>query len=224
MTGQEKIARGYKTNIRQPADAADGYHVFYAPRALQYARGNGGAPAPIPPSFEAIAQFQGDDLTVRWVNAPTDPEATREDFEQDARGRVRTLHDWLGRLSCLIHSVEEWARELGWATRWIDKPMEDAQIGEYRAPGLLLQEGPDRLYLEPIGRSAPGADGVVDLYLMPAYDDIASLHHYDGRWNLHYLFPGTAAVADIRKAPAKPLSRESLQEVLAEMRQHAASR
>jgi hypothetical protein len=30
----------------------------------------------------------------------------------------------------------------------------------------------DRELLEPIGRPAPGIEGIVDLYLMPAYDDI----------------------------------------------------
>jgi hypothetical protein len=53
--------------------------------------------------------------------------------------------------------------------------MEDSQIGKYKAPGLLMQEGTDRILRDPIGRNAPGAEAVVDLYLMPAYDDIATL-------------------------------------------------
>jgi hypothetical protein len=222
MTGQEKIARGYTISIRQPSDAADGYHVSYAPRMLPCARGNEGAPAPVPPSVEAVVQIQDGAVTIRWVNAPTDPEAIREDFEGDACARVRVLHDWIVRLGDLLRSIDGWVKGLGWATRWIEKPMEDAQIGKYKAPGLLMQEGTDRILLEPIGRSAPGTEGLVDLYLMPAYDDIASLYHYDGRWNLHYLFPGTTGVANIREAPAKPLSKETLEEVLAQMRQHAA--
>ncbi len=49
-----------------------------------------------------------------------------------------------------------------------------------KRPALLMQEGPSAgLILEPIARSAPGADGVVDLYLLPAYDDIASLYFYN---------------------------------------------
>src|SRR5262249_58458038 len=115
-----------------------------------------------------------------------------------------------------------WARELGWATRVIDKATEDSEIGKYKAPGLLMQEGTDRILLEPIGRSAPGTEGVVDLYLMPAYDDIASLYFYEGRWNLHYLFPGTTGVATVREAEPMPLTKESLEKVLAEMRRDAA--
>jgi hypothetical protein len=222
MTGQEKITHGYTVSVRPPADAADGYHVFYTLRGLQEARTNGGAPRQAPTTVEAVAHVQGEDVVVRWVNAPSDPQASQEEFEQDVRGRVRTLDSWLGRLESLVRDVEGWAKELGWATRWIEKRLDDSQIGKYSVPALILQDGTDRILLEPIGRSAPGAEGVVDLYRMPAYDDIATLYYYDGRWNLHYFFPGTGTATGIREAPAKPLSKETLQEVLAEMKQHAA--
>ena len=106
--------------------------------------------------------------------------------------------------------------------RRIEKKMEDSQLGTYKAPALLLQKETVRVLLEPIAHSAPGVEGIVDLYLMPAYDDIASLYYYDGRWNLHYIFPGTASVANRRETPATPLSKETLREVLEEMKQHAA--
>jgi hypothetical protein len=84
-----------------------------------------------------------------------------------------------------------------------------------------MQEDTCRILLEPVGRSAPGAEGVVDLYLMPAYDDIASLYYYEDRWNLHYAFTGSGAVAAVREAEALPLSKDALRRVLEEMRQHA---
>jgi hypothetical protein len=218
MAGQEKIARGYTVAVRQ---AADHYHVLYAPRGLQHARGKGGAPAQVPARFEVVAQIDGEDVHLRWENPPQDRDATQEDFEQDARGRVRLLRDWLARLAPLVRTVETWAQELGWATRRIDKRLEDSEIGTYRVPALLMQEGTERVLLDPLGRSSPGTEGVVDLYLMPAYDDIATLYFYDGRWNLHYGSSG-AAVAAVREAPAKPLSKGTLQEVLEALRQNAA--
>ena len=82
--------------------------------------------------------------------------------------------------------------------------MEDSDIGTYQAPALLLQQDTLRMLLEPIARTAPGADGVVDLYLMPAYDDIATLYFADGKWQLHYTFP------DPREAPTlHPQKRKS---------------
>lgn len=133
----------------------------------------------------------------------------------------RLRKDWLCRLSDLLRDVETWAAEIGWTTRRIEITLSDSQIGKYKAPALLLQEDGARVLLEPISRSAPGADGVVDLYLMPAYDDIASLYHYDGEWHVHYMFPGTPTVAPIRDAEAKALSLDTLREVLEAMKANA---
>ena len=131
-------------------------------------------------------------------------------------------NEWISRLSKLVDGVRDWAKELGWATRNIEKPMHDSQIGTYQAPALVLQKETTRVLLEPIARSAPGAEGIVDLYLMPAYDDIASLYFYNNRWNLHYWAEGTAAVATVREAPAKALSKRALREVLDEMTKNVA--
>ena len=69
------------------------------------------------------------------------------------------------------------------------------------------------MFLEPIARFAPGVEGVVDLYLVPAYDDIASLYFYDGGWQLHYMSPRSPTVNTFRSRE-QPLSKESFQTVL----------
>jgi len=129
--------------------------------------------------------------------------------------------EWLERLSSLIQKVQTWADELGWSTRQIEVNVTDSQIGKYKAPALLLQEDAIRVLLEPIARSAPGAEGVVDLYLMPAYDDIASLYLHDDGWHVHYMFPESPTVGDIRDAASKPLSQVTLREVLDAMKHNA---
>ena len=118
-------------------------------------------------------------------------------------------------------TVKGWAVELDWATRIVDKKMEDAEIGNYKAPGLLIQQETVRLLLEPVARSAPGTEGVVDLYLMPSYDDIASLYYYNNQWNVHYMFEGTPTVGNILEAEAKPLTKATLRKVFDEMKAHA---
>ena len=130
--------------------------------------------------------------------------------------------EWLGRLDRLTQSVQGWAEELGWSTRRIDKRMEDSQLGTYQAPALLLQAEFVRLLLEPIARFAPGTEGVVDLYQMPAYDDIASLFFCDGEWRVYFVFPGSSAIFTKEVATSPPLSRETIQKVLEHMRQHGA--
>ncbi len=135
---------------------------------------------------------------------------------------AETLRDeWIRRLSALIEQIKDWVVDSGWSTRTIEKGMQDLEIGAYTAPALLMQQETYRVLLEPIARAAPGADGVVDLYLLPAYDDIASLYLYDGEWKLHYMFPGSPTVATIREAAAVPLSKEALQAVLDEMKTNA---
>ncbi len=129
--------------------------------------------------------------------------------------------EWLGRLSALVDDVQGWARELGWSTRRIDKRMEDSQIGAYEAPALVLQEDLTRALLEPIARSAPGTEGVVDLYLMPAYDDIATLFFYEGGWHLHYQAPATSPAAKVPETEAEPLSKETFRDILEQMKDHA---
>lgn len=218
MKAREKIQRGYQVNLRQADDSANQYQVSYVSHGLQQARMNGGASKRVP-EFKAIARVQDQGIEVIWKKTPADPEATQQDFEQDARLRVRLLHDWIKRLTPLVSSIGYWAKELGWSVRPIDKLMRDSEIGDYRAPGLLMQEETTKVALEPIGRTAPGVEGVADLYLLPAYDDIATLYYYNHRWNVHSM-PLDSEADTIRDAPSKPLSKKTLREVLDEMKKH----
>jgi hypothetical protein len=84
-----------------------------------------------------------------------------------------------------------------------------------------MQEGTTQVLLEPVGRSASGIEGVVDLYMLPAYDDIAGLYFYDGQWNVHYRFEGVPAAGTVLEAPGVPLSKDALRNVLEKMRADA---
>src|SRR4051794_14812622 len=87
--------------------------------------------------------------------------------------------EWIGRLNHLISEIEAWAHSLDWTARRIDKSMKDSLIGPYKAPGLLMQREFTRILLDPISRTTLGSEGLVDIYLMPALDDIASLYFYE---------------------------------------------
>jgi len=84
-----------------------------------------------------------------------------------------------------------------------------------------MQEETVRVLLEPISASAPGSDGLVDLYLMPGYDDIANLYHRKDGWHVHYVFPTPKAVAGIKEGESRPLSKKTLGVVLDDMKKHA---
>lgn len=142
---------------------------------------------------------------------------------QDQIEEPEALRDeWLSRLSDLVTSVKSWAEGFDWSTRQISKKMKDSRLGPYEAPALIMQKETTRVLLDPVARFASGADGIVDLYLMPAYDDIASLYFVDGEWRLHYQFTG-AAVAAAKDVESCPLCKETFGRVLEQMSAHAAS-
>ena len=125
---------------------------------------------------------------------------------------------WLARLGSLVDLVERWAEGWDWPTRRISKAMDDPEIGPYEAPALLIQAGVSRMMLDPIARSAPGAEGVVDLYRMPAYDDIASLYYYDDRWMLHDRMTDPTEDGPDHREEAKSLTESELRQALEGMR------
>jgi hypothetical protein len=222
MTRQEKVRRDFMIDVRQDRATPDAILVHFTPRELMEERKPGGATPHVPP-FLVRACLQGEKIVAEWVGSPPEEyKANREDLEKEAADRLFKRVEWLRRLAALVDLAQGWANDLEWSTRRIQKEIKDSEIGAYPACALLMQEGTTRALLEPIGRSTPGSEGVVDLYLLPAYDDIASLLYYDGRWNLHYLSPDAPAVGDIRKWDSKPLSKAALRKVLDEMKEHVA--
>jgi len=221
MSEQTAQKLEYMVSVYEPAGAGGTLVFTFVPKGLQQQRGPNGAPRRVPQFIVAACQEAGS-LVFDWSGSPDDPGAAMEEIQREAADRIHARVSWIDSVKALVDQVELWAKEMHWSTRRVDKKLEDAWIGKHRVPALLMQEDTCRILLEPVGRSAPGAKGVVDLYLMPAYDDIASLYFYGDRWNLHYLFPGNKPVATVREAEGVPLSKEALGRVLAEMRHNGA--
>lgn len=210
----------YLVSVHEPEEAAGVLIFTFVPKGRREERGVG-TPQRVPQFIATVRQEAGG-LAIDWSGPPDDPGAAREEMQAEIATRMGDRAIWMERITALVGQVEQWARELGWATRRVVKKLDDARIGKHRVPALLMQEDTCRVLLEPVGRSAPGAEGVVDLYLMPAYDDVASLYYYGNRWNLHYRFSSSNPAATVREADAMPLSKETLEKVLAELRQNAA--
>ncbi len=128
---------------------------------------------------------------------------------------------WRHRLADLVRNVEEWVEPRHWVTKQYPKKMRDADGTVFEVPALFIQQGPTRLLLDPIAYDAPGSEGIVDLYLMPTYDDTASLYFVDGRWQIHYVFPDQSAVAGIKQPEVLELSEKTINQVLDEIAAHA---
>jgi hypothetical protein len=76
--------------------------------------------------------------------------------------------------------------------------------------------------LDPVAYDVPGAEGVVDLYLMPTYDDLASLYFEGGEWSIHYAFPpDPKETHSVVETKTLPLSAGTVNEVLESIAAHA---
>jgi hypothetical protein len=212
----------YMVSIYQPEESGGPLVFTFVPKGPGQDRGPNGSPGRVP-QFIVEVRTDAGTPNLDWGRTPDHPDASaREEIEEEIAARMRDRAIWIERVTSLVDQVERWATEMGWSTRRIEKKRDDVRIGKHRVPALFMQQETFRVLLEPVGRATPGAEGVVDLYLMPAYDDIASLYFYEGRWNLHYIFPGTTGVATVRQAEPMPLTKDSLEKVLAEMRRDAA--
>jgi hypothetical protein len=102
------------------------------------------------------------------------------------------------------------------------KKLRDLDGQVYLIPGLFLQKGPIRVLLDPVAYDVPGAEGVVDLYLMPTYDDLASLYFEEGAWRIHYAFPpDPKETHSVIETKALPLSEQTVNDVLDSIAAHA---
>lgn len=139
-----------------------------------------------------------------WEGGPQvdDPEAVRA--------------EWLERLGALATEVKSWVEPDGWHTRLVSKPTRDSVLGRFEVPLLLMERDGVEVALNPVSRFVPGAEGAVDLYVVPAYDEVASLYFADGHWTLHYASHQDEA-AGIREPEAMPLSESTIHRVLNEM-------
>jgi len=71
------------------------------------------------------------------------------------------------RVDALVKQVKGWVEPHGWATKEYPKKMRDVDQQVFEVLALYLQKGPIRVLLDPVAYDVPGAEGVVDLYLMP---------------------------------------------------------
>jgi hypothetical protein len=126
------------------------------------------------------------------------------------------------RVETLVEQVRQWVERHEWVTRPYTKRIRDFDGQVYLIQALFLQKGPIRVLLDPVAYDVPGAEGVVDLYLMPTYDDLASLYFEDGGWKIHYAFPPDPMVThSVIETQTLPLSEQSVNEVLDSIAAHA---
>jgi hypothetical protein len=219
MSKQTTAQPRYMVSVYDEPSATSVLRFTFVPKGRQQVRTPGEPPKPVP-EYILTVQGHGEEAAFTWVKSPR-RESTKAELERIARERVTERAAWIQRASDLVKSVEGWAKEFGWSTKRIDKKIEDNRLGYHKAAGLVMQDDTVRVLLEPISAFAPGSDGLVDLCLMPGYDDIASLYHQEGGWLVYYVFPTKEAGAGIKEGETRPLSKKTLGVILDEMKKHA---
>ena len=139
-----------------------------------------------------------------------------------ATGLPCEVDDWLELLNGLIDNVKAWAEAAGWETRLTGRDVKGKGVVHYEVPVLVLDRDEAEVSLVPVARKVPGADGLVDFYLMPDFDDVASLYQEKGQWFFHYAFqPDPRATHSVIETERFLLDEASLNRVLNDIVSHA---
>ena len=124
---------------------------------------------------QAVSQF----LTVTHAVQPKKPASSEQQnaalgpFLQIVQIVQAILRDdWMRAANKLLAEAEGWVKEDGWPTKRYPKQVTDDFIGTYELDRLVFSAEGAQLALVPVGRFAPGTDGLFDLAVMPAYDSV----------------------------------------------------
>lgn len=127
------------------------------------------------------------------------------------------------RVQALLEQIKVWVEPHDWVTRFYPKRMRDESKQLFEVSALYLQKGPMKLLLDPMAYDVPGSEGVIDLYLMPAYDDLATLSFEDGKWMIHYTFPSDNGDPQAAEGESfLPCGPDTIAQVLDSITHHAA--
>lgn len=126
------------------------------------------------------------------------------------------------RVEELVARFEKDVDRREWVTRRYPKRLRDDARQVYEVPALYLQKGATKLLLDPIGYDIPGAEAAADLYLMPAYDPMASAYFEGGQWMIHAAaLPDAGGASSAEEPEALPLSAEVISRILNWIADHA---
>jgi hypothetical protein len=104
------------------------------------------------------------------------------------RNLIEAVHpylrdEWVAAVEAFVDQVEGWCRKRDWATRRYPKDIEEALLGRYEVPQLLVHRLEGRVVFDPITRFVGGGDGLIDAYAMPSLET-RPIARRNGDWEL----------------------------------------
>ncbi len=98
--------------------------------------------------------------------------------------RPLIVEDWLRSLDALFRETEAWCQRRDWPCKRKTVRVQDDFLGSYDAPQLDLCALDNQLLLKPVARFVTGADGLVDMLLLPTCES-AILVRLGEIWQIH---------------------------------------
>ena len=93
----------------------------------------------------------------------------------------RVFNEWIQNVRQLCRDVHTWSEEQGWQVVEGQIEIREEPFGIYTLPELTLTLPEGKVLLKPVGRQIYGAEGRVDLYSYPAWDEV-HLMRVQGKW------------------------------------------
>jgi hypothetical protein len=139
-----------------------------------------------------------------------------------ATGLPSEVDDWLELLNDLVDNVKAWAEAAGWETRLTSRDVNEKGVVRYEVPVLVLDRDETEVSLVPVARKVPGAAGLVDFYVMPDFNDVASLYREEGQWFFRYTSHADPMETHLEiESERFPLDETTLNLVLNDIAAHA---
>ena len=88
--------------------------------------------------------------------------------------------DWVAEVERFIAEVETWCKRQDWACRRDIKTIVESEVGAYVVPQLLVQDTFGRLLFDPYARFVVGAEGLIDLSVVPSYHYVLIVRYPEG--------------------------------------------
>ena len=138
--------------------------------------------------------------------------ATANRPKESEHDEVRLKGEWLERLSLLFEAIRSWCAPLGWSIEQVEIKRNDRILGRYAAPALILRLAKREILIAPLELGWADDGGGVDLYLLPAMDDLATLDYVDGCWMLFDQSPSFLPGCPLNESTFRRTLEETIRE------------
>jgi len=134
------------------------------------------------------------------------------------------IQDWQQILNDLFSKIRVWVSNRDCAVKLIDKTYEVNGSGRTTIPALLIQEEALKMIVDPIDWDPVKSESIVDLYIMPQYEDGARFFYGQNEWRLYWVDPEILYPRELQRTDGSTnLDSQNFNRLLDGLKQNAVS-